>query len=133
MQGVGIGLVILGLLSFALPLVGVQFRLINLLGLAWGQPVAAMIFLALGVFLVLLGWLDRSNREARSKAQMAEQASAREKAMRIAQEDEIRHQALAGRLGRCPNCESVIPLASRECPKCHASFDTGSAWKLTPL
>ena len=38
-----------------------------------------------------------------------------------------------GPMGVCPNCESVIPLASETCTKCKASFGTGSAWKVKPL
>lgn len=36
-------------------------------------------------------------------------------------------------LGKCPNCDSIIPLYSEECPKCQALFGLGSAWKLIPL
>jgi hypothetical protein len=35
--------------------------------------------------------------------------------------------------GRCPNCETVIPLASQECPKCHAKFSRDDGWKVLPL
>jgi hypothetical protein len=38
----------------------------------------------------------------------------------------------AGPMGTCPNCTSVIPLASEECPKCKAVFGPGSAWKIRP-
>ena len=36
--------------------------------------------------------------------------------------------------GTCPNprCMSLIPLRSQECPKCGASFRSGSSWKLIP-
>ena len=36
-------------------------------------------------------------------------------------------------MGSCPNCESIIPLASQECKKCKASFEVGSTWKIQPL
>ena len=35
--------------------------------------------------------------------------------------------------GVCPNCSTVQPLDSEECPSCKAIFDNSSAWKLTPL
>lgn len=38
----------------------------------------------------------------------------------------------SGPMGVCPNCKSVIPLASETCKKCRASFGPGSAWKVKP-
>ena len=38
-----------------------------------------------------------------------------------------------GPIGVCPNCETVIPLASDTCKKCKASFGAGSAWKVKQL
>lgn len=35
--------------------------------------------------------------------------------------------------GICPNCHATIPVSSIECPKCTASFDIGSSWKITPI
>lgn len=35
--------------------------------------------------------------------------------------------------GICPNCYSVQPLDSEECPSCKAIFDSSSAWRLKPL
>lgn len=35
--------------------------------------------------------------------------------------------------GRCPNCESVIPLQSEKCPKCHAIFTADAGWRVLPL
>ena len=34
--------------------------------------------------------------------------------------------------GSCPNCDSVIPLASETCSICKAVFGPGSAWKVVP-
>lgn len=39
----------------------------------------------------------------------------------------------APELGVCPSCESTIPLAALECPKCKALFGPGAAWKVTPM
>ena len=39
----------------------------------------------------------------------------------------------ADALGICPNCRASIQLQSAECPKCKASFGSGSAWKVEPL
>ena len=36
-------------------------------------------------------------------------------------------------LGKCPNCEAVVRLLATECLKCHASFDSHSAWKPKPF
>ncbi len=38
----------------------------------------------------------------------------------------------SGPSGTCPNCKTIIPLASEECAKCKASFGVGSAWKVLP-
>ena len=35
--------------------------------------------------------------------------------------------------GACPACKAVIPLASKECPKCSADFGPGAAWSPTPI
>lgn len=35
--------------------------------------------------------------------------------------------------GKCPACEEVILLASKQCPKCTALFTTDSNWKVQPL
>lgn len=35
--------------------------------------------------------------------------------------------------GTCPNCKSVISIYSECCPRCNASFEVGSAWKVKPL
>jgi hypothetical protein len=35
--------------------------------------------------------------------------------------------------GTCPNCATVIPIASTECNRCDAFFGEGSSWKVTPL
>lgn len=32
--------------------------------------------------------------------------------------------------GKCPNCQSQIPLDSKNCPRCGASFEEGSAWRV---
>jgi len=37
-----------------------------------------------------------------------------------------------GPMGTCPNCSTVIPLGTQDCPKCTASFGIGSAWKIVP-
>ena len=39
----------------------------------------------------------------------------------------------AQRNGRCPSCKATIPLIASECPKCHALFGVGSAWKVRPI
>jgi hypothetical protein len=31
--------------------------------------------------------------------------------------------------GECPNCDAVIPLSSRECPRCKSLFGQGSGWE----
>lgn len=36
-------------------------------------------------------------------------------------------------MGTCPNCYSVIPLASSECPKCAALFGANSLQKVNPI
>ncbi len=41
-------------------------------------------------------------------------------------------QAATQAMGLCPNCNSTIPLASEECPKCQASL-ARSAWRIKPL
>lgn len=40
-----------------------------------------------------------------------------------------------GPIGKCPNCDSEIPLNSLECPnpKCKAQFGPNSAWKVKVL
>lgn len=40
---------------------------------------------------------------------------------------------LRDKVGECPNCRTVIPMLSQECPKCQALFGPGSAWKLKAL
>jgi hypothetical protein len=35
--------------------------------------------------------------------------------------------------GRCPNCSTVIPLDSAECPHCKAVFSDDAAWQVIPL
>jgi len=35
-------------------------------------------------------------------------------------------------LGTCPNCSAEIPLSSKACPKCKASFEEGSTWRVEP-
>jgi hypothetical protein len=35
--------------------------------------------------------------------------------------------------GTCPNCRSVIPLDSKQCPHCTAVFGDGAAWRVEPL
>lgn len=40
--------------------------------------------------------------------------------------------APAGPMGTCPNCSSVIPMSSIDCPRCKASFGEGSTWKIAP-
>lgn len=46
----------------------------------------------------------------------------------------LQHAALqSGPEGQCPNCDSVIPLASESCPRCKASFGVGSVWKVLPV
>lgn len=35
--------------------------------------------------------------------------------------------------GQCPNCDSVILLASESCARCKASFGLGSVWKVLPV
>ncbi len=37
------------------------------------------------------------------------------------------------RKGKCPSCDSEIPLLSRECPKCRANFSPGAAWSVKPI
>ena len=32
--------------------------------------------------------------------------------------------------GKCPNCETVLPITTTECPNCKASFAAGSSWSL---
>ena len=39
----------------------------------------------------------------------------------------------SGSLGRCPNCETVIPMNSEVCPKCKAQFTGQAVWKVKPL
>lgn len=34
--------------------------------------------------------------------------------------------------GKCPNCDSDIPLNSSECPKCNAVFSDASGWRVRP-
>jgi uncharacterized C2H2 Zn-finger protein len=49
---------------------------------------------------------------------------------------EVEIQALSAdgeTMGRCPNCEAVIALASAECPKCGAQFSSKAAWSVEPL
>lgn len=35
--------------------------------------------------------------------------------------------------GLCPNCKAVIPISAEECPRCRASFGSGSAWQVAPI
>lgn len=90
--------------------------------------------------------------EAAAKAnymvtRVAEMKSEIQSALRTAQQ--LRHQQLTEsriaqmneeqkayeRLpkGKCPSCEQIIPLTSKECPKCQASFGEGATWRVKPL
>ena len=37
------------------------------------------------------------------------------------------------RNGICPNCNATIPLLSKACPRCTASFTDGSTWSVRPI
>lgn len=38
----------------------------------------------------------------------------------------------SSRTAVCPSCDATIPLSSLKCPKCRASFEIGSPYKLQP-
>jgi hypothetical protein len=40
--------------------------------------------------------------------------------------------AVAGPLGMCPSCKTIIQLHADECPKCKALFGADSAWSVIP-
>ena len=42
-------------------------------------------------------------------------------------------EAKPGQMGRCPNCETIIPLNARECRKCTAQFGGTNLWAVKPL
>lgn len=42
-------------------------------------------------------------------------------------------EANPGQMGRCPNCETIIPLNARECRKCTAQFGGRNVWTVKPL
>lgn len=43
------------------------------------------------------------------------------------------HAVGAGpRMGRCPSCSEHLPVTAPECPKCHANFGKGAAWRVIP-
>lgn len=48
-------------------------------------------------------------------------------------DEPLEQERLEGPNGECPNCESIIPLLSLECPKCTVLFGNGSAWKPKPI
>jgi hypothetical protein len=58
-------------------------------------------------------------------------------AKRLAQEEAVRLAAQreydAKPKGICPSCKGTILLNAIECPKCHAMFGAGAAWKVLPL
>ena len=51
-----------------------------------------------------------------------------------ASEAELRELAEARKpKGLCPNCDAKISLDSADCPKCTASFGSGSAWRVKAI
>jgi hypothetical protein len=62
MRGLGVALLILGIGSFILPLFGMQFRILNLLG-EQSQPVVAVVLAVIGAVLLFVS-MSRGQGEA---------------------------------------------------------------------
>ena len=52
LRGLGIGLLLIGILSFVLPLVGLQFRIINVFG-PGSAPIVGVILAVIGIVLII--------------------------------------------------------------------------------
>jgi uncharacterized membrane protein YhaH (DUF805 family) len=70
---------------------------------------------------------ERQVEQERHAAQQAEVA-----ALLAKMNEDERAKAMLPK-GRCPACEAVIPLESKECPHCAALFSEDSKWKVKPL
>jgi len=62
MRGLGVALLILGIGSFILPLVGMQFRLLSLFG-EGSQPIVAIVIAVIGAVLIFVS-MSRDQGEA---------------------------------------------------------------------
>lgn len=72
----------------------------------------------------------REHNEASLTQERAElDAIEKERLSRLS--EDLRKAELIPR-GRCPNCDSIIALASSECPKCRALFSE-NGWKVLPI
>ena len=112
-------------------LIGIVVAVVIVLIAKVGQEVSLMIA---DIADATIDSAGHRNQSATLQAPQNRQSSAGLPAKGLAEQAEVPATELPScQMGVCPNCESVIPLASETCSKCKASFGPGSAWKVKPL
>jgi hypothetical protein len=83
------------------------------------------------------GLLDEANILIKGGASIASPNGSGQTPFDVAEDPRLKETLEIGNQpkGRCPNpaCNAIILLSSQGCAKCGASFETGSAWKVTPI
>jgi len=108
----GSTLLVIGLLSFVLPIFGIQFRIINIFGDA--QPIVSLFAAGLGLILILLGSFKKAKPSAEEKSSTFSSLTVREPGL------------------RCASCSEQIAAEDQFCGSCGAQVERVEPVKEAP-